>query len=269
MEIEKLSRSNVREAMFCCRDRGEAGEQQLRAFEKWLDQGRLYGHVARNDGQVVGMIIYFPIEQAPVEIEGKDLLAVQCMWVHPENRGCGLGRRLVRQVCDDARRLGRKGMVMEGFTFPADSPVSAFMPRDYFLFLGFRQLDHHWHNALLFLPLAEDADPPVYSGNVFAPPPGKERLRIDILECDKCVGGTLNVELVRRVLPAYEGQVELFTYDQNDRQNVLAKGRHFGVFFDGHLEYHGAPITEEQVRNTFEQYLAQRQAGCSTIATDL
>jgi GNAT superfamily N-acetyltransferase len=259
MKMERLSQSNLRQAIYCCQERGAAGEQQLQAFGQWIDEGRLYGQVAREGPLVAGFVIYFPIERAPVEIEGQDLLAIQCMWVRPEMRGRGVGRGLIDQVCDDARRAGRKGIAMEGFTFPAESASAAFMPRDYFVSLGFRQLDHHWNNALLFLPLAEGAEPPAYSTNVFAPPAGRERLRIDMLNCDKCVAGLLNTELVCRLLPLYADRVEVFEYDQNLRENVLLRGRHFGIFFDGQLELHGGPTTEEKVRGIFERHLAERR----------
>lgn len=103
---------------------------------------------------------------------------------------------MVRQTQDHAERVGRKGITMEGSTFPESSGLSEFMPRDYFLSLGFGQLDQHRNSRLLFMPISPDASPPRYSESEFSPPPGKERLKIDILNCDKCVGSMVNSETV-------------------------------------------------------------------------
>lgn len=64
---------------------------------------------------------------------------------------------------------------------------------------------------------------------------------------------------MQRILPSYADVVDVFECDQNIRENVLDKGRHFGIFFDGKLEFHGASITEDQVHDTFERYLAARR----------
>jgi GNAT superfamily N-acetyltransferase len=257
MKIEPLSRSNVRRAMLYCRDRGAASERQLRAFEQWITEGRLYVHVARNGAQAIGFVIYFRIEKAPVEIDGEDVLAIQFMWVRPDRRGWGGGRLFDGQVCDDAAHLGRKGVIMERFAFSLVSGSAELMLRDY-LSLGFRQLDHHWNNALFFMPPTEDAHTSQYSRSVFSPPAGKGCLRIDMLNSDKFVGGIMDTEIVQRPLLPYADMVEVRKHDQNLRENVLARGRHFGISLVDHFESFGAPITEDHARDTFERHLSPR-----------
>ncbi len=73
MRIEQLSVENLREGVFCAKGKPH-GEDMYRQLEAWLDGAMLRGQVARtDDGQPAGFVLYYPIEQAPLDVEGSGL----------------------------------------------------------------------------------------------------------------------------------------------------------------------------------------------------
>ncbi|TVR73113.1 MAG: N-acetyltransferase [Spirochaetaceae bacterium] len=80
-----------------------------------------------NDGAIVGMIQYTPIEHAP--LYGRDLYYIYCVWVHGHKQG--VGSRLLDAAESDARTLGAKGIVAWGLRIPVFMRSRWFRKRRY------------------------------------------------------------------------------------------------------------------------------------------
>lgn len=257
MRIEPLTSDNVRGGVFCAR--GEAGDKMLDQHILWIRDGVLRGQVAfSDDGQPIGFILYYPIASAPLEMEGEGFYAMQCLYVRPDQGGQGVGRDLIEAAARDARAHNASGLAVEGFSFPMEESAFEFMPKSFFLAMGFQEAATQGPGTLLFLSVRADAQPPRYLAASFQLPPGADRLRIDLLNCHRCFVGIRNNDVVRRVAEEYGALVELVEHDQNQRQAVLEKGMAVGIFIEGETAFFGGPITKEQVRQEIEGRLAQR-----------
>ncbi|MFQ5925683.1 MAG: GNAT family N-acetyltransferase [Dehalococcoidia bacterium] len=265
MPVESLTRANLRQAIFCVHSpfvHGDAGERMLRRLEEWLGRGTLRGQVAwTQEGEPSGFVLYYPIEAAPMEMGGEGFYAIQCLFVQPGGWGQGVGRALVEAAIRDAQKQGASGLAVEGFSFPPDEEGFEFMPQNFFRKMGFREVASGGPAALLFLPLGPEAKAPSYLEASFTPPAGGDRLRIDLLNCERCCVSVSNCEAVKQVAGDYSDRVEIHEHDQNSRQAVLEKGMAIGIFMDGELAFYGPPITEEQAREEMERRLTQRASG--------
>lgn len=257
MRVESLSAGNLRRAVFCAQ--GEAGERMLLRLEKWLQDGVLRGQVVWSDeGEVNGFVLYYPIATSPMEMEGEDFYAIQCLFVQPGRGRQGIGRALIEAAAQDARERRVNGLAVEGMSFPPDESGFEFMPKAFFMEMGFEEVASQGPGSLLFLPLRAGATPPSYPKGAFLPPSGTDKLRIDLLNCDRCWVGIANCDIVRGVAQEHADQVEVHEHDQNSRDAVLEKGMAIGIFLDGQLAFFGPPITEEQAKEEIERRLAQR-----------
>lgn len=89
------------------------------------------GHAAtvmQEDGAVLGYAVLMPL---PGEAE---LLNIT---VAPEARGCGLGRRLLAQVCEDAQSQGAERLFLEVRT--SNGPARKLYARNGFAEIGLRR----------------------------------------------------------------------------------------------------------------------------------
>jgi len=115
VQIERLSVDNLRTGVFCGSGKPH-GNEMYDQLEAWLTGDRLRGQIALDDSrQVAGFILYYPIEQAPMDVDGKALYMVQCIFVKPEYCNHGIGRALVESAIADAREHGASGIAVEGF----------------------------------------------------------------------------------------------------------------------------------------------------------
>lgn len=265
MSVESITRANLRQAVFCAYEPtiyGDAGERMLRRLKEWLERGVLRGQVAwAQEGEPSGFVLYYPIETAPIEMGGEGFYALQCLFVKPGGWRQGVGRALVEAAVRDAREQGASGLAAEGFDFPPDEQGFEFMPKSFFLKMGFQEVAPGGLGTLLFLPLRPEAKAPSYLEASFTPPAGGDRLRIDLLNCESCHVNVANCEIVKQVARDYSDRVEIHEHDQNSRQAVLEKGMSIGILMDGELAFYGPPITEEQAREELERRLAQRASG--------
>ena len=257
MRTEALSRQNLRPGVFCAS--GEPGERMLRRLDEWLGQGILRGQVAFSDeGETIGFILYYPIERAPLEVAGESFYTIQCLFVAPPHMGKGVGQALIEASAADAQEQGASGLAAEGFSFPPDEGGFEFMPKGFFLDVGFEEVASQGPASLLFRALRPGATPPSYLQPSFTPPKGADRLRIDMFNCERCWVSIANCDIVRRQAQSYGDRVEVHEHDQNTREAVLEKGYVVGIWLDGELVFFGPPITEEQAREELERRLKER-----------
>ena len=253
MHLVALSPRNLRRGVFCAR--GEAGNKMLDRLEGWLKKGILRGQVALSDqGEAIGFILYYPIDTAPLEVAGENFYAIQCVYVRPDQGKKGIGQKLVEAAAKDAEAQGVGGLAVEGFSFPTQGGFE-FMPKAFFLDVGFKEVASRGPASLLFKAVRPGARPPSYLKESFRPPMGAKGLRIDLLNCDRCWVGISNNDIVRRLAKSYGDRVEVHEHDQNTRPAVLEKGQAVGIFLDGENVFFGPPITEEQAKAELEQRL--------------
>lgn len=246
MRVEQLRMDNLREGIRCVEAMPFA-DQWYSRLEAWLDGGMLRGRIARaDDGEPVGFVLYYPIEKAPIEIDGDGFYMVQCLQVKPPYDKGSVARMLIESAIEDARESGAAGIVTEGLTEkePRHDHVTATLLES----LGLVRGQSRGFATIYYLTLKRNADTPRYAPAKFVAPQGRSRLRVDIMDCGLCYVGIHNRETVLQAVErAASEKTEVVVHDQSTREAVAAKGYSTGVFIDGKLTYFRGPVTEEEV----------------------
>ncbi len=262
MKIERLNVDNLREGVFCHTGKPH-GEEVYEQLEAWLKGDKLRGRVARDDdGQVTGFILYYPIDDAPMDVEGEGFYVVQCVFVRAEYRNTGVGRALIESALNDARESGASGLAVEGFR-PHPDERQKHLPGAFLEHLGMTGGESRGPGTLYYIGLDESGEAPRYLKRRFTPEKNRAKVRIDILDCRRCHIGLGNREVVKSVMEqaaATQGEdLELVVHDQNTRDAIVDKGMSSGVFVDGKLTFFSGPVSEEDIMNAINVAAAARK----------
>lgn len=87
----------------------EGNKRKAKFLEEKLKRGGR-AKIAYRGNNVIGFIEYYPIEIAPMEIVGKDLMVTFCMDVKEKRKG--IGSTLLNACFEDSRKLRRKGVAV-------------------------------------------------------------------------------------------------------------------------------------------------------------
>lgn len=255
MRIDRLSTENLREGVFCAGGQRH-GEEMYNQLEAWLEGKLLRGQIARDEsGEVTGFVLYYPIEQAPLDVDGEGIYVVQCLYVKPDYQHKGIGRALIESALADARECGAAGIAAEGFQHDEES---GFKPGAFFGHIGMSAVDTRDSGTLYFVSFDEKAQAPRYLEPTDMPKTSP-KLKIDILDCRRCYVGISNRELVKTVLEGIDNNIDLEVHDQNTRQAIMDKGMSSGIFIDGRLSFFGKRISEEDVWRAIEVAMSARE----------
>ena len=136
VEIRELTEKNVEDVATFCSPRGIKnefflqGEGRKKRFliEKLRRGGR--AKIAYKEHKPVGFIEYYPIEDAPLNVVGRDVVVIPCMNVKVNERKKGIGDKLLRACIEDAKDMGRKGVAVQATTGKASCLKLSFRSMD-------------------------------------------------------------------------------------------------------------------------------------------
>lgn len=57
------------------------------------------------EGDHIGMIEYAPVEASGLPIVGKNIIVMNCIWVHRKARGLNLGKRLMKEMMETEKQV--------------------------------------------------------------------------------------------------------------------------------------------------------------------
>lgn len=259
MRIEKLSVDNLREGVFCHQGKPHSEEVYDR-LEAWLAGDKLRGRIARNSsGEVVGFILYYPIEHAPLDLEGEGVYAVQCVYVKPEYQNTGIGRALIESAVADAREGGASGLAVEGFRQQRPGRFD-FLPETFFQHLGMSTSETRGSGTIYYVAFEDKMPAPRYmTPKTQMTPQEKTKVRIDVFDCRACHVGLSNVDVVKAVVEKAHENVDLVVHEQTTRAAIVEKGVAGGVFLDGRLTFFQGPINEDEVWEAIQVAAAARK----------
>ncbi len=258
MKIEPLSVENLRDGIFCAKGKRH-GEEMYQELEAWVRGDILRGQVARSeDGRPVGFILYYPIEEAPMDILGEGLYVVQCVHVMPEFQNRGIGRALIETALSDARNSGASGMAVEGFRQQRPGRFE-YLPGSFFQHIGLSEAETRGSATLYYVSFDQPANVPRYMPPAMVQPREHFRVRIDLFDCRMCYKYMDKTSVVKAMAESAGDKVELVVHDQNSREAVVDKGMSSGMFVNGGLTYFRGPVTEEDVMTAIEVAQAARE----------
>lgn len=259
VEIKDLTVENIwDEAGFCFqqlnpeapysegdKERYLEGKKRKAKFlkEKMKRGGR--AKIAYRDNNAVGFIEYYPIEIAPMEIVGKDLMVIFCMDVKEKRQG--IGSALLNACLEDSRKLGRKGVAV---TCADDH----WMAQSFFQKHGFIEVvKGKWMSILL--KKFEEVEHPNWLQGSFEPKLQKGKIVVSIFQNDRCAIIWRNAEVVRKVAQEFKEHVVINEYDTNTRESILKYKEVGAIYVNKKCVVGGPPVKEEEIRAAFEEEL--------------
>lgn len=251
MRIEQLRMDNLREGIHCGHGMPFADEWYGK-LEAWLDGGMLRGRIARTDeGETAGFVLYYPIENLPVAIDGDGLYMIQCLQVKPHHNKGAVAKMLIESAIADARTTGASGIVAEGLIKP--EPQHDHVTATLLEHLGLTKGQSRGFATIYYIVFDNDTKEPHYMPSQFAPPKGRSKLRVDIMDCSLCYVDIHNRKTVMQAVEkSTSDKIEVVIHNQNTRQAVVDKGHSSGIFIDGKLTYFRGPITEDDVMEALD-----------------
>jgi GNAT superfamily N-acetyltransferase len=239
-----------------CDEQKQCGDHKETWWRRMKERGLRVKLAQDDDGAVVGMIQYVPVEYAAVE--GRNLYHIQCMWVHGytegigNRQGRGAGRLLLQAAEDDARALGAKGMVAWGMDFPDWNPVSWYVAN------GYAEVDKNGHAALAWKPFVDDAAPPKWIKSTGKKPdltPAK--VTVTALLHPWCQTPCITFEQARRAAASFGGRVVVDVVDTSDPATLREWGTTNAIFVDGDPVPWSFDLNEEEFRQIIAAKLGE------------
>jgi len=202
----------------------------------------LIGRILYVEGNPVGLAEALPLEIAPFKIAGRDTAVLHCVWVKPDWQGRGLARALIGEV----RRAAHPGaLAVFGFDY------AGFMPAEFFLHLGFTELEERDNIKLLYLqPEGAPSDEPPrirWLPRSYRPALRPGRLVVEVFVDHHCPYASL---IATRVVSAAREldpeRIEVLVHDVSRREDTLRLGKSLGVFADGEELFLG-PLPRDEI----------------------
>lgn len=158
MEIITVNSSNIDKEHICCAISDVKGENCVASKKAWMKERFKDGLVFKKlnaRGKV--FIEYLPAENAWCPVEAPGYMFINCFWVSGQYAGKGYGSLLLQECLEDARAMGKKGVVV--MSSQVKKPFLS-DPR-YLKHKGFRIGDTAQpFYELLYLPFEEGSEPP-------------------------------------------------------------------------------------------------------------
>jgi len=251
--IEPLTPERLDDYIKPCWLPGEKLEEGARLKKELVREelGRGFiGRILYAEGSPVGLAEALPLSIAPFKLDGERTTVIHCVWVKPDWQGRGFGRALV----DEVRRAAHPdALAVFGFDF------AGFMPADFFLHLGFSELEERDNIKLLYLrPEGAPVEEPPrvrWLPRSYRPVLKPGRLVVEVFVDHHCPYAELIaarvVSAARELDPA---GIEVLVHDVSRREDTLRLGKSLGVFADGEELFLG-PLPRDEVLELLREKL--------------
>lgn len=254
VEIRDLNEENVEDVTTFCSPRETKsefflqGEKRKKKFllEKLRRGGR--AKIAYKQSKPVGFVEYYPIEDAPLNVAGKDVMIIPCMNVKVDERKKGIGDKLIRAFIEDTKNMGKKGVAVQATDW------ESFMPRTFFEKYGFTNVTKSGP-INIFMMKNEEVENPCWLKLLYKQKLAKGKLIIDIFHNDQCPFDWQNSERIKKVAREFGDCAVVNDFDTNKRENVLKYGTLGATIVNGKYLGSGPPLSEEEIRKAFQERL--------------
>ena len=184
--------------------------------------------VAFIDGRSVGFINLIPIEVCPWGPLGQDLMVIPCLTVIEKARHRNVGKMLIWQAEEEARRQSKKGIVTIGYYHDC-----WFMQAPFFEKCGFQVAGRKGEEAILWKVFDSQVKVPSFlkRNYRFTPIPGK--VVVDLFWNTFCPTSSIEAQRVREVVGECRDSVILNEYCADDRRILLRFQISRGIFING------------------------------------
>lgn len=161
MKIITLNHNNINKEHICCALSNQ-NDKQVISKKDWLKQEFENGLVFKKMNlRGKCFIEYIPIENAWINIHGKDYMYINCMWVSGKFQKKGNGQQLLDACIQDSISKGKKGIII----LSTKKKMPFLMDYQFLKKFGFYEVDQ-WNDCLLmYFPLKNDEKHPSFKIN--------------------------------------------------------------------------------------------------------
>ena len=184
--------------------------------------------VAIVEGGHAGFLYLMPIEMAPAGPIGQGLSVIQCLTVKEEVQNRGVGQALVAAAEEEARRQGRKGVVVTGFYHDF-----WFMPAPFFEKCGFTVAKRNGNVAILWKVIDDSAETPSFLERRYQFTPVEGKVVVDLFWSRSCLTTDTEAQRVREVAAEFGDSVELHEYCSDNLAIRSQYQIYRAIFIDG------------------------------------
>lgn len=262
MRIVDLSQDNKQTYFLCLENYSEEMQEAIAAKENWYNEMKNKGLRVKmaedDDGDIGGMIQYFPVEQS--WIEGSDLYFISCIWVHSKKDGVknfqnkGMGKALLKAAEEDVKRLGKKGIVAWGTSLPV------WMKASWYKKQGFEPVDKKglFGDVLLWKTFEDNVLPPKWIKPKKKPETSKEKVKITCMSNGWCSAMNMSCHLTKEVASEFGDQVEVEEVNTSDRKTFDEWGTSDAIYIDGKKISAGPPPSKKELRKIIEKKIKRK-----------
>lgn len=221
----------------------------------WLHEMQEQGlrvKVALVDGQHAGFLYLLPIEVAPAGPVGRDLSVIQCLTVRNSLKGHGVGHALIAAAEEEARRQGRKGIVVTGFYHDF-----WFMPAPFFEECGFTVARREGNAAILWKTFDDQAQAPAFMERRYRFMPVEGKVVIDLFWSRSCLTTDTEAQRVREVAAEFGDAVLLREHCADDPAVRARYGIYRAIYVDGQEVSWGYEAPREGLREAIQEAMSQ------------
>jgi ribosomal protein S18 acetylase RimI-like enzyme len=226
--------------------RFQEGYRRRATYLKRMLYKGVRAQIAYRGDEPLGFIEYYPVEVTNLEVNGRDVMAIWCINVREEERGKGVGSKLIQACLVDARRLGRKGVVVTCW-----DPF--WMPKAIFERHGFLEVGPAGANGLVFFKEFENVETPRWIGRKPAFQPVAGKLILDIYHNDRCPIHWRNTQLVKEVAEEFNSAVEVRVHSTDGRAEMLKHGTAYTIYLNGKLIAAGPLADRTKIRDKIKE----------------
>ncbi|GGH42630.1 GNAT family N-acetyltransferase [Frigidibacter albus] len=185
MTILTLTSESLQHEHICCAIADRKCAQGYGAKKRWLAEQHAHGYrFSRLDARGKVFIEYGPGEQAWMPVIAPGWMVMGCFWVSGQFKGQGHGRALLQTALEEARKLGRAGLV----SIAARKKMHFQSDGAWLLRQGFREVDS-LDNGFTLLALAADgagiAERPQFADSARSGP-GPEAKGVTVYYSNRC-----------------------------------------------------------------------------------
>ena len=157
MNYIRITKDNIDKENICCAMSGSQSVAKKEWMKQRFDEGLVF---YRSEERGKCFIEYIPAENAWVPIVADGYIYINCLWIAGALKGHGYSNDLLSECIRDAKSQGKKGVCI----LSSEGRKREFLsdPK-YMAYKGFSVADvSDCGINLMYLPLAEDAEPPKF-----------------------------------------------------------------------------------------------------------
>lgn len=252
MKIIDLTELHKPLYFLCLEDWSEEIREGLHHKECWYskmkDKGLRVKLAVDEQGEVGGMIQYYPIEHSFAE--GKDLYFISCIWVHGYKKGRGnfqkkgMGKALLHAAEEDVRSLGAKGIAAWGVALPF------WMKASWFKKYGYRKADTTGFlgQVLLWKLFSADASPPKWIREKKKPFVSPGKVTVTGFLNGWCPALNMTFERAKRASAEFGDKVEFREINTFDKNVLNEWGISDSIYIDSKKMGWGPPLSYKKMK---------------------